>query len=618
MLAALAALAVHDESAAVRAKAVEKLAVTKATLRLVAARVRDEDATVRKAALVTLRKKVQLKNLKIKTRVAVLAAGLGDREKEVSDAAVSLCANWLAECADASADQAVAFLAKLDLLTHTEESTPVLEGLVRHFPGLVLHALTGSDGFRTESAFLLRTAARLCSKEPTAFGKLNEFFAQLTLVQLVSAAEETLHKYRLFRAEKDAVGFLTTLGLLLETAGEHLDFFFFEETAMATTETFVSTLLGDERVEDTTVVVAATKLLSVLHARTNQPLERTTELLTSVFADGPVGAKELAVVRAVASCCFSDSASDGVVATEAYPQMPAQLLELFHNTVLPSIASENPFVRNAALQTLAPFLVQSAEFAARYSTLLLSVLENDQEALQLTVLKVLFDLALVHGATQPIDRLSEFLYSENPVLMATAAEGCCKLLLNGVLEDCRVFSSLAMLFFDPATADNDRLRQVCSLFFSLFVPFGEAVDEQTAETRREAVYTALLPCVKTVLGASAETELHTVDLERLCVFFLKMLASGHGGTCWHKKLFFDLLFELLAFRKVEETARLVALLLKLGQQNLFDDGERLTEAVDGLARLAKGLKSSLVNRKTLNEVEQLKQKFESITVAALE
>merc|ERR1711963_67003 len=107
--------------------------------------------------------------------------------------------------------------------------------------------------------------------------------------------------------------------------------------------------------------------------------------------------------------------------------------------------------------------------------------------------------------------------------MSVAVEGFCKLLLNGALADCKTFSTLALLFFNPITAENVYLRQTCALFFALYIPFGDRLEG--GESRRDLVYSALLTCVKSVLNAPAESPLRDVQLQTFAGFFLSVLSN---------------------------------------------------------------------------------------------
>ena len=65
--------------------------------------------------------------------------------------------------------------------------------------------------------------------------------------------------------------------------------------------------------------------------------------------------------------------------------------------------------------------------------------------------------------------LIPFLSSSSEDLRTTAVEGACKLLLSNRINDPQLLSRLLILFYNPTTAEDVRLRQCLSVFFQVRV-----------------------------------------------------------------------------------------------------------------------------------------------------
>ena len=144
-----------------------------------------------------------------------------------------------------------------------------------------------------------------------------------------------------------------------------------------------------------------------------------------------------------------------------------------------------------------------------FRIIIAQVVQVDEEELQATALKILFDFVMLYGLSSfkfsdpfafigrhddvIVDRasgseetilpvLTRYLDSEHTVLQTIAVEGFEKLLLLNriassqachVVMRCdvmglQIFSHLVILFFNPTTEDNVLLRQSLTVFFQIY------------------------------------------------------------------------------------------------------------------------------------------------------
>ncbi|KAM6150746.1 condensin complex subunit 3 isoform 2-T2 [Erethizon dorsatum] len=217
----------------------------------------------------------------------------------------------------------------------------------------------------------------------------------------------------------------------------------------------------------------------------------------------------------------------------------ATLNGLIESLILPGIVSVHPVIRNLAVLCLGSCGLQNQEFASKHFVLLLQVLQIDDVTIKISALKAIFDQLMTFGiepfkskkvqalpcestetnsddeqeskeveetatAKNVLKLLSDFLDSEVSELRTGAAEGLAKLMFSGVLVSSRILSRLTLLWYNPVTEEDVRLRHCLGVFFPMFA--------YASRTNQECFEEAFLPTLQTLANAPASSPLAEVDI----------------------------------------------------------------------------------------------------------
>ncbi|XP_062430565.1 condensin complex subunit 3 [Rhea pennata] len=216
--------------------------------------------------------------------------------------------------------------------------------------------------------------------------------------------------------------------------------------------------------------------------------------------------------------------------------------EIVESLILPGITNVHPAVRNMAVLCLGCCALQNKEFARQHLALLLQVLQIDDIKVKLSALKAIFDQLMLFGIepfktrrgnesqsedvqittenceeeTKVTDEeeetatihsllqlLSGFLDSEFSELRTEAAEGIAKLMFSGRLISAKLLSRLVLLWYNPVTEEDARLRHCLGVFFPLFA--------YANRSNQECFEEAYLPTLRTLLNAPATSPLAEID-----------------------------------------------------------------------------------------------------------
>uniref|UniRef100_A0A7M4EAK8 Non-SMC condensin I complex subunit G n=1 Tax=Crocodylus porosus TaxID=8502 RepID=A0A7M4EAK8_CROPO len=217
---------------------------------------------------------------------------------------------------------------------------------------------------------------------------------------------------------------------------------------------------------------------------------------------------------------------------------------IIESLILPGITNVHPAVRNMAVMCLGCCALQNKDFAHQHLTLLLQVLQIDDITVKLSALKAVFDQLMLFGiepfkvkkTSDPesedaevrsrdceeeenkykeaeeetatvhnlLQLLSSFLDSEFSELRTEAAEGLVKLMFSGRFIGARLLSRLVLLWYNPVTEDDTRLRHCLGVFFPLFA-FANRANQECFEE-------AYLPTLRTLFHAPASSPLAEVDI----------------------------------------------------------------------------------------------------------
>ncbi|KAJ6659402.1 hypothetical protein lerEdw1_019134 [Lerista edwardsae] len=237
--------------------------------------------------------------------------------------------------------------------------------------------------------------------------------------------------------------------------------------------------------------------------------------------------------------------------------------EIIESLIIPGITNTHPSVRNMAVLCLGCCGLQSKDFASQHLTLLLQVLQIDEMKVKLSALKALFDQLMMFGmepfkAKKSIDSsteneesgnedadteltkemeeetvtahnllqlLSGFLDSEFSELRTESAEGLAKLIFSGRLISAKLLSRLVLLWYNPVTEEDIRLRHCLGVFFPLFA--------YSNRTNQECFEEAFLPTLQILFNAPASSPLSEVDVTNVSELFVDL--TRPSGLNWSTK-----------------------------------------------------------------------------------
>ncbi|XP_007955554.2 condensin complex subunit 3 [Orycteropus afer afer] len=215
---------------------------------------------------------------------------------------------------------------------------------------------------------------------------------------------------------------------------------------------------------------------------------------------------------------------------------------IIESLILPGIISVHPVVRNMAVLCLGCCGLQNQDFASKHFVLLLQILQIDDVTVKMSALKAIFDQLMTFGiepfktkklpapqseedpeltgdaheqesseaeeetaaAKNVLKLLSDFLDNEGSELRTGAAEGLAKLLFSGLLLSSRILSRLVLLWYNPVTEEDVRLRHCLGVFFPVFA--------YASRTNQECFEEAFLPTLQTVTNAPASSPLAEIDI----------------------------------------------------------------------------------------------------------
>ncbi|XP_064142120.1 condensin complex subunit 3 isoform X5 [Loxodonta africana] len=213
---------------------------------------------------------------------------------------------------------------------------------------------------------------------------------------------------------------------------------------------------------------------------------------------------------------------------------------IIESLILPGIISIHPVVRNMAVLCLGCCGLQNKDFASKHFMLLLQVLQIDDVTVKISALKAIFDQLMTFGiepfktkkitapqgeyseinsddkqelreaeeetatAKNVLKLLADFLDNEVSELRTGAAEGLAKLMFSGLLVSSRILSRLILLWYNPVTEEDVRLRHCLGVFFPVFA--------YASRTNQECFEEAFLPTLQTLANAPASSPLAEIDI----------------------------------------------------------------------------------------------------------
>lgn len=244
------------------------------------------------------------------------------------------------------------------------------------------------------------------------------------------------------------------------------------------------------------------------------------------------------------------------------------LQTLMEVLILPGVTSLEPAVRNAALRALGLCCLLSEDAAKANLLLFMQVVQIDQEAVKVTALKVIFDFLHLFGLetfevnainddetmadadkspefdeddgvnTSPNHQSSErdgsdktktassilhilvtLLDSESSDIRTMCAEGLAKLMLAGRFISSKVISRLILLWYNPVTEDDARLRHCLGAFFPIYA--------FSSRANMDVMEEAFMPTLNTLFNAPLTSPLSKVDVRNTAELLTELTSVRH-------------------------------------------------------------------------------------------
>uniref|UniRef100_A0A667X3U5 Non-SMC condensin I complex, subunit G n=1 Tax=Myripristis murdjan TaxID=586833 RepID=A0A667X3U5_9TELE len=343
-------------------------------------------------------------------------------------------------------------------------------------------------------------------------------------------------------------------------------------------------------------------------------------------------------------------------------RMSPTISALMSSLILPSIANAHPAVRNMAVVCLGTCALHSKELAKTHMVLLLQIAQLDEVKIRISALRAVIDLLLLFGfqllsdrpATQterpshspdrqedetpaaedkgdaPEDSaqsilimLSDFLDSEVSDLRTETAEGLAKLMYTGRISSAKMLSRLVLLWYNPVTEDDTRLRHCLGVFFQLYA--------RESRAHQEVVEECFLPTIRTLMNAPATSPLAEVDINNVVELLVELtrpsaLIKPSTNTevrnphlvCVHDYLAVRVCGEMLK----DPTAPEVRLYAKtLSNLELSTDGTIRKDLLTLLQQITQVVKDRICLRAVEKMIDQLadsREQAELLTASALQ
>ncbi|XP_029007858.1 condensin complex subunit 3 [Betta splendens] len=336
-------------------------------------------------------------------------------------------------------------------------------------------------------------------------------------------------------------------------------------------------------------------------------------------------------------------------------QIGPTISALVSSLILPSIANAHPAVRNMAVVCLGTCTLHSKELAKTHMVLLLQIAQLDEVKIRISALRAIIDLLLLFGfqllsetsgtqaapptsdsqdddapqgeekgdgredtAQSILVMLTEFLNSEVSDLRTETAECLAKLMYSGRISSAKMLSRLVLLWYNPVTEDDTRLRHCLGVFFQLYA--------RESRVHQEVVEESFLPTVRTLMNAPATSPLAEVDINNVVELLVELTrpsalikpSTNTEEVCVHDYLAARICGEMLK----DPTAPEVRLYAKtLGHLELSRDETVRKDLHTLLQQLVQVVKDRVCLRaieKMLYQLEDSRDQAEVLSASALQ
>ncbi|MCJ8749069.1 hypothetical protein PDJAM_G00172130 [Pangasius djambal] len=227
---------------------------------------------------------------------------------------------------------------------------------------------------------------------------------------------------------------------------------------------------------------------------------------------------------------------------------------LLESLVLPCVSNSNAAVRNMAVVCLGTAALHSKDLAKTHLVLLLQITQLDEPKIRISALRAVVDQLLLNGldilrdspasqqtqtsdwpdssdghADCPVEEednpiqsilklLAEFLDSEICELRTETVECVCKLLYCGRIVSVKLLTRLILLWYNPLTEEDQRLRHCIGVFLQLYT--------HSHRTHQECVEESFIPTMRTLFNAPATSPLSEIDTNNVAELFVELTRSN--------------------------------------------------------------------------------------------
>jgi len=255
-------------------------------------------------------------------------------------------------------------------------------------------------------------------------------------------------------------------------------------------------------------------------------------------------------------------------------QLNSTLLTLLEEFVMVSVQSELPAIRKEAITAMACCCLRSIENARQHMLLFLQAAHIDVHEVRIAAIIAVVDLLMKHGLTSFITEkdfelnnsggsssatpsrcvdsvdshsnidvamesdlatrgatltqaelntqggnsvvaiLTKILDEPDLELRTEVAEGLCKLLMIGSINSPKLLSRLLLIWYNPMTESDSKLRHILGTFFPLY--------SSMSKEHQLAMEASFIPTMKVIFDAPVTSPLAEIDTEDVGMFFVHL------------------------------------------------------------------------------------------------
>lgn len=255
-------------------------------------------------------------------------------------------------------------------------------------------------------------------------------------------------------------------------------------------------------------------------------------------------------------------------------QLNSTLLTLLEEFVMVSVQSELPAIRKEAITAMACCCLRSIENARQHMLLFLQAAHIDVHEVRIAAIIAVVDLLMKHGLSSFITEkeleldlsggsssatpsrcvdsveshsnidvamesdlatrgatltqaelntqggnsvvaiLTKILDEPDLELRTEVAEGLCKLLMIGSINSPKLLSRLLLIWYNPMTESDSKLRHILGTFFPLYSSMSKA--------HQLAMEASFIPTMKVIFDAPVTSPLAEIDTEDVGMFFVHL------------------------------------------------------------------------------------------------